>query len=246
MTDDSTNPLGINDGTRPSLLDLDRRIVGERSGDVPEEHRVATEAAAKDVPPLDIAALRRRARVTDRPVRRPKRWLFAGLVAASTMAAAGALVVKPMGHPPPESMVRAKGGAQLGWMVLRDDGVQMGSADQSVAAGDRIQFTWAGNDVSSAVVIGVDGTGTHTVLWPADAGEAPVPLNGASGMLDGSVQLDDARGPERFFIIFDATSVSEANSRVAEGMRHARSRDELETWAENHRDIDVLILEKDL
>ena len=246
MTHDSTDPLGINDGSRPSLLDLDRRLVGERPGDVPEAHRTATEAAARDVPPLDIAALRSRARVTDRPVRRPRRWLFAGLVAASTMAAAGALVVQPMGHPPAEPMVRAKGGSQLGWMVLRADGVQIGSAGQTVAAGDRIQFTWAGNDVSSAVVIGVDGTGTQTVLWPADASEAPVPLNGTSGMLDGSVKLDDAQGPERFFIVFDAASVAEANRRVAEGMQHAGSRTELSAWAEKHSDIDVLILEKDL
>ena len=246
MTQDSTNPLGINDGTRPSLLDLDRRLVGEQSGDIPEAHRIATEAAAQDVPPLDIAALRSRARVTDRPVRRPKRWLFAGLVAASTMAAAGALVVQPMGTPTAEPMVRAKGGAQLGWMVLRDDGVQMGSADQTVAAGDRIQFTWAGNDVSSAVVIGVDGTGTSTVLWPADGGDVPVPLHGASGMLDGSVKLDDAPGPERFFIVFNAASVSEANKRVAEGMQKAHSRVDLEAWAGTTADIDVLILEKEL
>ncbi|HCH63668.1 MAG: hypothetical protein CL927_12125 [Deltaproteobacteria bacterium] len=242
MTIDPTNPLGINDGSRPSHLDLDRRLMGEVPGDVPDAHRTQTEDAARALPPIDIEALRQRARHTDRPVRRPRRWLFPALLTAGSIAAAGMLVVQQP-PPTPTPTVRVKGGPQLGWMVLRGDDVQMGAADQRVSPGDRVQFTWAG-EVSSIVLIGVDGTGEQVVLWPPTEAGQPVPLEGASGMLEGSVELDDAAGPERFFAVFDAASVSAASRRVAEGMLEADSASSLRVWADGTPDVDVLILDK--
>jgi hypothetical protein len=244
MTTNPDNPLGINDGSRPSQLDLDRRLMGELSGEVPAAHWEQTEHAAQALAPLDLGALRRRAKVTDRPVRRPRRWMFAGLMAAGTLAAVGALVVQPSPRAP-ATAVRVKGGPQLSWMVLQGDEVRMGSDDRAVSPGDRLQFTWAGN-VSSVVIVGVDGTGAQTVLWPASPDAAPIALDGASGMLEGSISLDDAPGPERFFAVFDAPSVSAATRRVTEAMNHADSASNLQTWVDQTPDVDVLILEKRL
>jgi hypothetical protein len=242
MSIDPNDPLGINDGSRPSRLDLDRRLMGEVPGDIPSDHREAIEAAARDLPPLDLAGLRSRARVTERPKRRPQRWMFAGLLTMGALAATATLVVQTA-PPTAAPMVRTKGSATIGWMVLHHGDVRIGDSDQAVEPGDQIQFTWAGA-ASTAVIIGVDGSDTPTVLWPRDEQGEPVSLNGTSGMLDGSVTLDDAPGPERFFAVFDAPSVRDAVRQVSVAIAAADSPEALLEWGDRTPGVDVIILEK--
>lgn len=230
--------LPINDGDRPSALDLDRRLMGELDGPVPDAHRAATDTAKAELPPLDIAALRHRANVSHRPVRRPRGWMFAGLGSIGILAAAALLFV-----PPEPASTRTKGAPQLGWMVLHDGVVDMGNADRTVEAGDHIQFTWAGT-ADTIVLIGIDGHGEPTVLWPESPDAPPVVLDPDSGLLQGSVRLDDAPGPERFFAVFDARSVPDATARVMDAFHHHHSRAALYDWADDTPDIDLVILDK--
>lgn len=205
-------------GSRPSRLELDARFVGERHGPVPAHHQAEIDAARQVVPPLDIVALRARAaelspRAQVVPLRRrPSAWAS---VLGATLALAATLLLWV--QPTPSTVERIKGEAlppQLGWMVLHDGEVQLGDAGTPVEAGDQLQFTWAG-DAHTIVLMGIDGTGSLTVHWP-EHGDRPVPLDpDGSELLDGSLLLDDAPGPEAFVAVFDAPSVSEARGRVA-------------------------------
>ena len=238
--------LDINEGSRPSQLTLDLEALGEQKiGEGGEEarqrHRDALAAARREVAPFDAAALRARAKpaeVVSLSRWRSRRYALVGGLAA--MAAATLLMVQP-GEPQPD--VRAKGGPQLGWMVLHDGEVRIGDGNTAVHPGDRIQFTWAG-DADDMVLVGADGSRELRVLWPSDPSAGPVPLDGDSGMLDGSVELDEAPGPELFVAVFNPDSVDAAVKQVSAALGDGRSADDLVDWGDSRRDVDVLLIPK--
>jgi len=243
MTASHDSLLDLNEGSRPSQLALDLEAMGETEvseggSEARRLHGEALESARRDVPPLDVAALRARAKggevVQLSSWRRPALW--AGGTMA--MAAAAALMVLP-GKP----QVRAKGGPQVGWMVLHDGEVTLGDDDVQVHAGDRLQFTWAGQ-AETLVLLGADGTGEVRVLWPLDASGGPVALDAESGLLDGSVELDDAPGPELFFAVFDPASVDDAVSLVSDALAAEPSPGALVDWGDDRWDVDVLHVAK--
>ena len=143
----------------------------------------------------------------------------------------------------PELEVRAKGGPQLGWMVLHDGEVRIGDVQTAVHPGDRIQFTWAG-DAQEMVLLGSDESREVRLLWPTDPSAEPVPLDGESGMLDGSVELDDAPGPELFIAVFNPDSVDAAVEVVSAALGDGLTADGLVGWGDSRQDVDVLLIPK--
>jgi hypothetical protein len=208
----------INPGTRPSRLTLARHATGETSVDVSDvssrEFLAALEAERARVEPFDFELIRARAaRLEDAPVagRLPTPlpwWRRLALVAPLlAMAAAAVLVLRP------GPANRDKGAdADLGFYVLRDGQVYPGDPDATFRAGDRIQFTYR-SPRDHLVLLSVDGDGVLTVFYP-EAGERGVPVvPGDRHVLEDSILLDDAPGPEVFLGFFgDGWGVARARA----------------------------------
>ena len=226
----------INTGSRPSRLALARHATGEAR--LPDALVAQPDAAAflasleaerARVEPFDFEVLRARSeRLGDEapPTSATAPWWRRTWFAAPVLALAAALFAvrapDPAARPPadatdaaastpPESGPnRLKGEADLGFYVLRGDRVYPGDPSETFRAGDRLQFTYRG-PYSSLVLLSVDGDGRLTVFYP-EAGERGVPLvPGDRHVLDGSIVLDDAPGPEVFLGFFgDGWTVSRA------------------------------------
>jgi hypothetical protein len=235
----------LNEGQRADLLTLGRRHAGELPGAVPDAYADAVSRSAAALPPLDVGALRARADTLD-PREGPRaqsgrRWAWLAVPAA--LAAAALLFVAPTtpdvrtkGGPPAAACSGCAPGTLDGW-------VQQGGAAAApigpgtvVRAGDAVRFAVPAAGWHSVVLLNVDGTGRQTRFWPADAAAGPVPLDQAGPtLLEGSVTLDAAPGPEVFIAVFDAPDVPAAEARVAAawgagglaGLRAAAAADDL-------------------
>lgn len=208
----------INPGARPSRLALGRHATGEAvvdtSAPTSQAFLAALEAERARVEPFDFEVLRARAaRLDERPTAAPapatpwwRRVWFAVPVLAVAAAAVVALRV------PTERPTHVLKGSEgdLGFYVLRDGQVYPGDTDAVFRAGDRLQFTYR-TPHSRLVLLSVDGDGHFTLFYP-EAGEAGVPVTpGDRHVLDGSLILDDAPGPEVFLGFFgDDWTVSRA------------------------------------
>jgi hypothetical protein len=205
----------INPGSRPSRLALGRHAVGERKLDALDEHATAylanVEAERARTESFDFEALRARSeRLSDTTPARPAAaaappWWRKWLLVVPVLAMAVALfVVRPPapGTPSPDEPAnRIKGDSDLGFFVLRDDRVYPGDPDETFRAGDRLQFTYRGPH-ARLVLLSVDGAGRLTLFYP-EAGEDGVAIvPGERHVLDGSIILDDAPGPEVFVGFF--------------------------------------------
>ena len=265
----------INDGTRPSHLDLGRDRVGEKA--LSEEARALESSRSWDARvekgqplPLDVQSLRAFAatmhdepantavgfehalpsgpsppglnRGLDRKLARPggfRRWVGLSAVA---MAAAAALVFA-FRPPALDSPNRIKGEAELDFVVLRDGQPVPGSPDQPVHPGDMIQFTYRGSS-DQLVLVGVDGSGAVIAYYP-DEGDVPVSvIPGERHLLEGSILLDDAPGPEVFVAYFGEARVSEVKTLVSDefiagGVAAVRALDVARP------DIAILVLDKE-
>lgn len=242
----------LNDGQRADLRTLGQRHTGELSGDVPAAYREALAHSEATLPPLDVQALRDRAAALD-PRDGPRaqdrrRW---GWLAAPLALAAAALLfvwpttpdVRSKGEGAPAVCVDCAPGSLEGWVQQRGETAAI-TAGTVVRPGDGVRFAVPAAGWHSVVVVNVDGTGQHTRFWPASATDGPVPLDQAGPtLLDGSVTLDAAPGPEAFVAVFDAPSVAAAEARVAAawadgglaGIRRAAAAD----------DLSVLVLTKE-
>ena len=214
----------LNDGSRPSRLAIGRELSGEAP--LPADHAAhpataawRAEVAAARPPALDIAALRSLADAPSegRPTRaagqvvplfrRVAPWIGGGLA----LAAALLLIVKP----PPRDGIRVKGDTELGFAVLRDGQPFEGDAAFEVRAGDRLRFSYRAGVHDTLVLVGVDGTGTVQTYWP-EAGSVPFAITpGERQFLDGSIQLDDAPGPEIFVASFSGADADVVRAEVA-------------------------------
>jgi len=242
----------INPGTRPSRLLLARHATGELSGDTspssPDTAGAAAWRAGLDanrprVEPFDMEVLRARAarlEDTTEPRTRPapawRRWLLLAPVLAVAMAVFLAV------RPGPTN--RLKGNADLGFYVLRGDEVYPGDPDATFRAGDRLQFTYrAAHD--RLVLLSIDGDGRLTRYFP-EAGEVGVPIiPGDRHVLDRSILLDDAPGPEVFLGFFgDAWSVQQATA-LAERTYADGGADALVALSAEDPSIAALLLEKE-
>jgi len=219
----------INDGSRPSRLQLGRALAGEAAlpealAGHPGVEEFAADVAAASPPAFDAAALRARAdgigdeRTSGGEVgaggggvvvplfRRATPWL-----AGAFALAAGALFMLRL---PPHAN-RLKGGeVELGFDVNRDGQAFPGDPDLPVRPGDRLRFDYVAGTASSVVLVGVDGTGTVQTYWPEE-GVEPVAVAPGKGVLDGSILLDAAPGPEVFVASFSGVPADVVAREVA-------------------------------
>ncbi len=248
----------LNDGSRPSRVRLARVLTGEERLK-PGESEAALEAFAAEVaaappPAFDLADLRVRATALSeaemqaalaRPTPRPEgvivplfRRVAPGLVSALAIAAAALFFLRP----PASEGVRIKGEAHLGFDVSRGSQAFPGAPDTVVQAGDRIRFHYGSGGAETLVIVGVDATGTVQTYWP-DEGDAPVGIEPGDHVLAGSVQLDDAPGPEVFVAVFDGTPADVVADVVAAAWSEGGVEAVVELDELRH-DVAVLVLEK--
>jgi len=245
--------MNINDGTHASRLELDRRATGELDGPVPIEHLDLLEAAKSRVAPFDHEILRARShRVSEdvpvvAPTPRPTRpWsIFLSIL---TVAAALVLVVRiiiPDKPIPIEPGTHIRGGAFLDTFVLRDGVGQPWEPRDRLTEGDRVQFAYnASNTGDTMVLLSIDGEGTLTVFWPAE-GDIPEPIEPTKlHLLEDSIELDDARGPETFVVFFSVSSVEEA-CLLAVNVYDTEGSEGLSRLAQHDPSIDVVIIDKE-
>lgn len=248
----------INDGSRPSRVALARVLTGETTiqpGESAESLAEFTaEVAGSTPPPLDLAALRARAAaLTDADMEaalsrpRPRaggqvvplfRRMFVPMVPLVALAAAALFLLRP----PEPPGVRIKGHTHLAFDVARGGQTFPGDTDTVVQAGDRVRFRYGSAGATSLVLVGVDATGTVQTYWP-DEGEAPVAIEPGDHVLSGSVQLDDAPGPEVFVAAFDGASARELAELVATTFE-AGGVEALQELDEARADLAILVLEK--
>ena len=245
--------LDLNDGSRPSLLELGRRATGELPCQPDPLTRAALEEARQAVKPLDLVVLRAHAvRLAEAPApvavaapswteRLRGWWLASALI---PVLAAGLVFVQP-----PRDGIRTKGGlgtpesVVLDYLLLQGDTVVHSAPGVQARPGDRIQFRYEARGNEALVLLSVDGEGTLSVFWP-EAGEVPEGVQPeGEQLLEGSLILDDAPGPEAFLAIFGVDAVSEARAMAAEAWQRD-GLSGLEALATEDDAIDLVVLER--
>ncbi len=215
-----------NDGSRPSDLDLGQMATGERDR-VESPALAAFEAelgeAREAMPAFDMAILRAAShRVEDGE--RPSLDLFDGgteqlvwwrswiLIPLASVALLFFMTITPPNDL--ENRLKGPGDTDLSFYLLRRGRILPGIEKAPLRAGDKIQFTYRADVYETLVLINVDGNGEFTVFHP-ESGDEPVPvLPGSRRVLEGSILLDDAPGPETYVAVFDPGSVEGAMELV--------------------------------
>lgn len=114
---------------------------------------------------------------------------------------------------------RDKGGARVGFFVKDDGGAHPGRAGEELVAGDRIQFAVRDDGSKSAMVLlGIDGTGAVTI-YAAESVQGRTKGEEKTRLLPASVVLDEATGPERFFVVYGDSDVAALRSQAEEAAR---------------------------
>ncbi len=147
----------------------------------------------------------------------PKAWAAAAMVVAGV-----ALVVALLPREPapdrtrdPIHANRFKGEVVLEMHALRGDEVVEVAAGEALQPGDRIQFTYTSGPLNHLVLVGVDGNDVISRYYPDEGGYSIPVVPGSEMILEDSLVLDDAPGPEVFVALFsdqpvDATEVERA------------------------------------
>lgn len=242
----------INDGSRPSKLELARRATGEVEGEVPADFQQALDEAKAKVAPFDWEILSKQAARLEEEAERKEQarsgalrrpWLRSLIPILA--AALAIIVIAPMGA---KNTTRTKGGAFLipdvSYHVMRGDEVYAGDRMQTLRQGDRVQFTIDPAGHTGLVLLSIDGNAKLSVYYPV-SGQTPLEVNPKRPQqLPQSIELDDAPGPEVFVAFFDVGSVEEARKLAFEA--HAKDGVEgLRDLARERDDIEVTVVEKE-
>ncbi len=131
-------------------------------------------------------------------------WAGAGALALALLVVA----LSPSPQPtPPGGGTRLKGERALSFVALRDGRPEEGRPGGHYRQGDRIQLRYSSPQPGYLLVVSLDGRGAVTVFYD-DAGHSLPVDAGHARLLDESVELDDARGPERVLACFSETPLS--------------------------------------
>jgi hypothetical protein len=219
----------INEGDRPSRLELARQLTGELERvDSPALDALQADVERPGLAPFDweilSSAAHRETEDEARPAAAPPTrsfWRWVGFLTPAALVL-GALV---LALPQPATleivpMVDRPGlkgpEVDLDFLVAEGERFRPGIPGETLAAGDRIQLSYKTAGLNNLVLVGVDGTGEISVYYPAQ-GDVPEPIiPGERHMLDGSLILDGAPGPEVFVAAFGAGSVAEVEEFVTD------------------------------
>lgn len=149
----------------------------------------------------------------ERPAPRRLAWLRPQLWAGVVAAAIALVVVLPQakellfGEGP---RIRTKGaqGPSLEMWVNTPEGAQPGVDGMHLGEGDQIQFRYRASGRQYVLVVSVDSRGVTSPLYPEAPGQSLKISPEGEHVLDGSVILDDAKGPERIFAFFSDSPLS--------------------------------------
>jgi hypothetical protein len=174
--------------------------------------------------PVPVAIRELAQKSASRPAIWASRWLIAVPAAAATAVIAVVLwtngpnigqtpdepgLVPGIGDRVADDTLRLKGsqaapiGAaplNLGFYVARGGAKSVGQPGERLAAGDRIQFWYDGPGAPAFALIGIDGRGVVTTYFPNPEGGDNALLAGRGLSLGSAIELDDAKGIERFFL----------------------------------------------
>lgn len=234
----------VNDGSRPSLLLLGRRATGEVEGSVPVAYQRALEEARARMPRFDFEVLRTRSyRLDDRaaPAGPERRWSWSSWLVPVLVAAGLLVTLRPPAH---ETRLRGSTEAALELYVLDGGVAREGRSGEVLRAGDQVQFAYQSGGRDSLVLLDVDGTGRVSVFWPA-GGDLPVRAQRqGTRLLEDSIVLDDAPGPEVFVGVFGARSVGEAVTLVRDAWQRGGP-EAVERLADARPDLAVVVIHKE-
>lgn len=228
----------VNDGSRPSRLELDRALTGEcelaGQDELLERHRA--EVQATPLPAFDLEAIQQRAGRQAEVVP-----LFGWNRAVPILLAALALLVVLVPRGPDH---RTKGGTGLEVYVQRGAEVLRVQPGETLVQGDRVRFATRADGHETVVVLSVDGDGKISLFYPEDPDEEPVPVDPYQrGLLDEAIQLDGAVGPESFVAVFSPGATASALELVRDTYA-AGGHDALAELSRSDPGVAVLTVEK--
>jgi hypothetical protein len=125
-------------------------------------------------------------------------------VATTVFAAAAAAILLIRARTPgtdPESDVRLKGDAHVGFLVQRGQTAERGAPGQLLRPGDHVRFTYTSAAPAYLAIYAFDFTRTASVFFP-QGDRAPRLEAGADTPLDSMVELDQATGKESIHALF--------------------------------------------
>jgi hypothetical protein len=196
-----------------SDLVLDRVVAGEIE---PPPHLASCDACSARLAELrsDVEKLPEQVWVAGEARKVKRRLPMLGIAAALSAAAAAALVFTRAVEAPPS--LRTKGGLALSLFAKHDGGkVEELLPGARLRAGDAVRFSVSTVREGYVAVVGLDAAGEVTLHA---APEAPLPA-GKGQLLEGSVVLDEAVGPERFVAVL--CEHAPGGSRVRDAARTA-------------------------
>ncbi len=136
-----------------------------------------------------------------------RQWHLLSAVSAAAAAAVLLVVLSPSPSGLPDltretDVVRVKGAAPvLNFIVKRGADVRLGAAGEVLHPRDQLRFQYSASEPRYITIVSVDGAGTRSVYFPADA----TPFRAAAGSeitLPGAIELDDTLGRESLFGFF--------------------------------------------
>lgn len=144
----------------------------------------------------------------DAPAPARRRWWARPWVPALAAAVALLAVLTALPTAPTVSTTRVKGGGPGLVMFVKDaQGVRRGEDGVHLSPGDQVQFRYEAGGHRHLFLVSIDAAGAVSPLYPETATESiPVEPEGTH-VLEGSVILDDAVGPERFVAVFSARPI---------------------------------------
>ncbi len=143
----------------------------------------------------------RRNQQSDLRSRLRNRLRFGGVFTFAVAAAASAVFFVGPPEPTEVATTRLKAGVGLSFHVRSGDQVQDGQPGGAYHPGDAIQLRYTSGVHEHLLILSLDATGAVTPFYDQDGRSLSV-APGVAQLLEGSVVLDDALGPEVIFGCF--------------------------------------------